>query len=202
MSARHYARTMPFADLAAALADAVRDGAVNARRCAARPGLVLYVYSQRCVYENLWTPVIETARGLVLDHDAGRVLATPFPKFFNLGERPGALPDEPFEALDKLDGSLGVVYHDGEGWRCSTKGGFESAQAQWAQRWLDARDLSPLTIGTTYCFEIIYSANRIVVRYPFEGLVLLAAYDEAGEERSRVDLLLSLIHISEPTRPY
>ncbi len=179
---------MGFDALAGSLDAHVAGGAVKVVRCAERPDLALYVYTQRAVYENLWTPVVEAARGLVLDHAARRVVATPFPKFFNYGERGLSLPDEPFEVFDKLDGSLGVVFHDGERWRVTTKGAFASPQVQWAQAWLDARDLSALRVGTTYCFEIVYTANRIVVRYSWEGMVLLAAYDEDGAELPREDI--------------
>ena len=61
------------------------------------------------------------------------VRATPFPKLFNYGEFGIALPDAPFEVFDKLDGSLGIVFHDGARWRVVTKGAFDSAQARWAQ---------------------------------------------------------------------
>lgn len=181
----HPARSLAFVDLVASLEAAISAGAVKVVRDAARPALALYCYTQRAVYDNLWTPTVEAARGLVLDHGAMCVRATPFPKFFNYGERGLSLPDESFEVFDKLDGSLGVVWHDGDRWRVSTKGAFASPQAQWAQAWLDARDLSPLRVGATYCFEIIYAANRIVVRYPWEGMVLLAAYDADGREFTR-----------------
>jgi RNA ligase len=69
-------------------------------------GLLLYAYSERCVFEDAWTPHRMAARGLILDPAARRIVATPFPKFFNAGERGGAIPDLPFEAFDKLDGSL------------------------------------------------------------------------------------------------
>lgn len=75
MTTIHFARTLPFADLAVALAAEVARGAVAMRRCAARPSLALYVYTNRATYENLWNPAVEAARGLVLDHDARRVVA-------------------------------------------------------------------------------------------------------------------------------
>lgn len=186
MSAVHFARTLPFSDLAAALDAEVARGAVAMRRCAARPSLALYVYTNRATYENLWNPVVEAARGLVLNHDAQRVVATPFPKFFNLGEHGRCPPEgEAFEAFEKVDGSLGVLAHDGERWRVTTKGGFESPQALWAERWLASRDLSALVVGATYLFEIVYPENRVVVCYPWSGLAFLGAYGEDGREWPR-----------------
>jgi RNA ligase len=187
----HPAHAIPFNDLVAQLTAAVRDGHVSERRHPDRPDLALYCYTNRCVYENAWTPVIEAARGLVIDHGTQRVVATPFPKFFNHGERTAAMPDEPFEVFDKLDGSLGVVFFDDvtSTWRVATKGSFTSTQAQWATAHLDTLNTSSLTRGATYCFEIVYTANRIVVRYPWEGLALLAVYGDDGCEWTRRDVV-------------
>lgn len=178
----HPARTTPFDELAAALDTRVRAGAV-AR--ANQGPLALYIYTNRCVYDGLWDDVSVLARGLVLDHAARVVRATPFPKFFNYGERGAAIPDEPFEVYEKLDGSLAIVFHDGQRWRVVTKGAFDSAQAQWARAWLSLRSMDALAVGTTYLFEAIYPENRIVVRYDTAGLSLLAAYDEFGDELDR-----------------
>ena len=185
----HPARAWSFADLAAALLAEAHRGAVTVRRCAERNSLAMYTYSNRATYEHLWTPAVEMARGLILDHDAQRIVATPFPKFFNLGERGVTPPSEAFEAFEKVDGSLIVLAHDGERWRCTTKGSFASAQAQWAQAWLATRDTSALLTGVTYCFEAVYPENRIVVAYPWSGLVLLGAYGEDGREWSYPELL-------------
>ena len=108
--------------------------------------------------------------------------STPCPKFFNVGERRGDAPDLPFEAFEKLDGSLVIVFHHAGRWLACTKGAFDSEQAVWAQSRLDGVDLSALTPGTTYLFEAVYPENRIVVRYPEPALVLLAAYDGEGCE--------------------
>lgn len=145
-------------------------------------GLTQYVYSERCVYEEAWTPITMAARGLVLDRAARAIVATPFPKFFNLGERGETIPDLPFETMEKLDGSLIIIFHHDGRWRTATKGAFQSAQAQWAQAFLDRHDLGALKPGVTYLAEAIYPENKIVIRYEESGLVLLAAYDEHGFE--------------------
>jgi RNA ligase len=122
------------------------------------------------------------ARGLVLDHDAKLLVATPFPKFFNVGEGGRLIPDLPFEAFEKLDGSLAIIHHHGGCWRAVTKGDFQSDQAKWAEAQLDAQDLSALVPGTTYLAEAVHPGNRIVIRYEQAALILLAAYDETGVE--------------------
>ncbi|GDX80072.1 hypothetical protein LBMAG42_18830 [Deltaproteobacteria bacterium] len=186
----HPARRVSFAELAAALELRVRSGAVARVR---KGALSLYVYTNRCVYDAMWDDVSVLARGLVLDHEAAVVRATPFPKFFNFGERgagpdAASLPNEPFEAYEKLDGSLAILFFDGEGWRVVTKGAFDSAQAAWAAAWLRPRALHALDRDSTYLFEALYPENRIVVRYDRAELVLLGAYSGAGVELSRAEL--------------
>jgi RNA ligase len=54
-----------------------------------------------------------------------------------------------------------------------------SPQAQWGKQWLDNHPeiTQDLHLDITYLVEIIYKENKVVISYPFEGLVLLGAYD-------------------------
>lgn len=135
------------------------------------------------------TPATIRCRGLIADDATGEIVAWPFPKFFNVAEhdlgQPYAppLPDEPFEVYDKIDGSLGVVFHHADRWHAASKGSFTSEQATWAQRWLDEHDTGALWPDTTYLAEIVYPENRIVVDYgQRQDLVLLGAFDRDGTE--------------------
>lgn len=177
----HPARSFDFQQLRDGLADANAKGLVYSRRDEAT-GLRLFVYTARTVFEDAWDPITLLARGLVLDERAQEVVATPFPKFFNAGEKRGDVPALPFEAFEKLDGSLIVIFHAAGKWRCITKGAWDSRQAIWAQAQIDALELSPLTVGITYLAEAISPENRIVVAYDRPELVLLAAYDQSGRE--------------------
>jgi len=176
----HIAHRMSFDDLLRGLREARDQRLVYERRDAA--GLSLFIYSDRCVYDVAWTPITMAARGLILDTSERTIAATPFPKFFNLGERGEQVPDLPFETMEKIDGSLIILFHHNGRWRTATKGDFASSQARWAQQLIDKQDLSPLMPGTTYLAEAIYPENKIVVRYDETGLVLLAAYDAHGIE--------------------
>ena len=176
----HPAHTMPFDDLLAGLEAAHRQRHVYERP--GPDGLMLYVYFERCVYDSAWTPFTLAARGLILDMEGRRIAATPFPKFFNAGERDGAIPDLPFETTEKLDGSLIILFHHRGRWRTATKGSFVSAQAQWAQARVDALDHSHLAPGTTYLAEATYPENKVVVYYSEASLRLLAAYGADGRE--------------------
>ncbi|MFE3760859.1 RNA ligase [Streptomyces sp. NPDC059104] len=151
--------------------------------------LSIYTYTRTAQYEQIWNRVTTRCRGLVADDTTGAVVALPLPKFFNVGEHEQgrayapALPDEPFEVYDKVDGSLAVVFHYADHWRVASKGSFISAQATWGQRRLDTRDTAALVPGVTYLAEILYPQNRIVVDYgDRRDLVLLAAYGPDGTE--------------------
>jgi len=182
----HPAHTIPFDDLVTRLKTARDERLVYERP--GPGGLTLYVYTERCVYESAWDLATISARGLILDLTAKKIVATPFPKFFNLGERDGAAPDLPFTVTEKLDGSLIIVFHHGGVWRTATKGAFESPQAVWARERLAERDVTALNPGTTYLAEATYPENRIVVRHDTAALRLLAAYDAGGIEVPAQDI--------------
>lgn len=173
---------------AQALTEAIDAGYVTRKSHPELP-LSIYTYTRTAQYERVWNQVTTRCRGLVADDATGAVIALPLPKFFNVGEHESgrpyapALPDEPFEVYDKVDGSLGVLFHYAGHWRVASKGSFTSTQATWAQRRLDGRDTSALVPGTTYLAEILYPQNRIVVDYgDRRDLVLLAAYGADGTE--------------------
>ncbi|WP_251069848.1 T4 RnlA family RNA ligase [Streptomyces sp. ISL-96] len=175
---------LPPAELAAAL-----DAGHVTRKPHPELPLSIYTYTRTCQYERIWNRVTTRCRGLVADDITGEIIALPLPKFFNVGEHEAgqpyapALPDEPFEVYDKVDGSLAVVFHYAGRWQVASKGSFISAQARWAQRRLDGRDTSALSPGVTYLAEILYPQNRIVVDYgDRRDLVLLAAFGKDGAE--------------------
>jgi len=182
----HPARMLPFDELWQALQTAKTEGLVKEN--VGHDGLRLFCYSESCVYERLWNDASLLARGIILDPHSKRVVATPFPKFFNVGEHAESLPDLPFETFEKLDGSLIIMFHHKGEWRCATKGSLASEQAKWAAAWILRYDLSCLDTETTYLAEAIYPENRIVVHYQHTGLVLLAAYRADGSEISYDEL--------------
>jgi RNA ligase len=170
------------------LTRAVNDGHVVRNRHPHLP-LVMLSYTRACQYAGAWTPLTTRCRGLVVDERTGTIVAWPFEKFFNVPEHAlgrayaPPLPDEPFRIYDKVDGSLGIIFHFGGRWHAASKGSFDSPQAQWAQQWLDARDTTGLRPGTTYLAEIVHPGNRIVVNYgDLSDLVLLGAFAADGSE--------------------
>lgn len=160
--------------------------------------LLIHNYSQATQYERHWTPETLMSRGLVTDLQ-GQVVARPFGKFFNLEEHVslmGPLPEEPFEVYEKMDGSLGILYHWEGKTAIATRGSFESEQALRATQ-IFQRKYSHLRLDPdlTYLVEIIYPENRIVVDYgAMEDLVLLAVMHTAtGQELPLPDMGLPLV---------
>lgn len=170
------------------LEDLVEGGYVSRRR---HPRLDLWIlnYTPKTQYEGAWNDTTRRCRGLIVD-SMNRVRSRCLPKFFNLEESRVEVDDRlrrgvPFRAFEKIDGSLGISYRDGDRARIATRGSFTSDQADRANRILDSKhhaaDLDP---DLTYLFEIVYPENRICVDYGgMEDLVLLAAiHTESGEE--------------------
>jgi RNA ligase len=120
-------------------------------------------------------------RGLVTDH-TGDIVAKPFDKFFNIEEGKFE-PTENFEVYEKMDGSLGIVFwYEGQ-WVVATRGSFGSDQAIKAREILKKYNTDIMFRHLTFCFEIIYPENRIVLDYGNdEKLVLLGTFDKNGKE--------------------
>ncbi len=150
--------------------------------------LRIYNYTAKAQYDSVWNATTLICRGLIAD-EYGTVVARPFSKFFNL-EQVEQLPNEPFEVYEKLDGSLGILYWIDDEPYISTRGSFESTQAQTASQLLWTYDLSGLDRRLTYLLEIIYPENRIVVNYgDRRELVLLAVIDTTtGQEHPVRDI--------------
>jgi RNA ligase len=134
--------------------------------------LTIWNYSEKVQYDNLWDDITIQTRGLVTD-DKGNIVARPFKKFFNDSEKKHT-PTPDFDVYEKMDGSLGILFHyDGE-WVLATRGSFTSDQAVKGFEMLQNYEYQKLHKDYTYLFEIIYDDNRIVVKYDYEDLILLA----------------------------
>lgn len=138
--------------------------------------LTIWNYTEKVQYQGLWDEITLMTRGLVTDN-YGDIVARPFNKFFNLGEGKYT-PTEEFDVFEKMDGSLGILFHYDNQWILATRGSFTSDQAVKGMEILKKYRYERLLPGFTYLFEIIYPENRIVVDYDgMEDLVLLAVID-------------------------
>lgn len=137
--------------------------------------LTIWNYSERVQYENLWDDITLQTRGLVTD-ELGNIVARPFKKFFNQEESKHT-STESFEVYQKLDGSLGILFYYAGEWIFSTRGSFTSDQSIKGFEMLKNYNYEKLHKEYTYLFEIIYSENRIVCKYPFDDLILLGVIE-------------------------
>lgn len=151
-------------------------------------GMVLFNYTQTAQFANRWNYFERISRGLILDAVTGEVIARPFPKFWNWGERFNETPI--IDITEKVDGSLGILYYRNGVHRIATRGSFTSDQAQWATAYLKQFYLETLNNDYTFLFEIIYPENRVVVDYKGrQDLVLIGARHRfTGVELSRKSL--------------
>ena len=143
--------------------------------------LTIWNYTEKVQFENLWDEVTLMCRGLVTDNE-GNMVAIPFQKFFNI-EEGKFTPTENFEVYEKMDGSLGIVFWYQGQWVVATRGSFTSDQAIKATEILKKYNKDIMFRHLTFCFEIIYPENRIVLDYgDDEKLVLLGTFDKNGKE--------------------
>jgi len=114
-----------------------------------------------------WDDYTMACRGMVIDAE-GNILARPFGKFKNYEEHDPSEIDMSmdYEVFEKMDGSFIVVfyYHERSGWIVASRGSFISEQAIVAEELLGDKWLY-FAKNCTYCLEVIYPENRIVVNY-------------------------------------
>lgn len=198
---QHPARRVDFDTLYRELLNRVDAGLVHRTTL---NDLELFVYTRDCVYEQAWDYYTALARGLILCPEQKKVVATPFPKFFNYSE--GGVywtPDAPMEVYEKIDGCLGTIYHHNGAWRLASKGSLDGDVQQAGEKLMHQNiNLDCLVPGNTYCCEILTEVKRIVVPYDYEALVLLAAYDAEGYELSwdQIQNVADSAHFQLPQR--
>src|SRR5271156_5069101 len=167
----------------------IQDGIVSERK---HPDpecpLVIYCYTKKATYNNIWDDVTCRTRGLIVDKTNDVIVARPFEKFFNLNtfgrDETYIMGDKIGEVSEKLDGSLGIYYNYGKWFGVATKGSFSSDHAIWATAWLN-NHINTVNSGKKYnggftlLFEIICeSVQQHVVTYDFkERLVLIGIVD-------------------------
>jgi RNA ligase len=164
--------------------DAVNNKLVNSQTHPELP-YTIFKYTQTTVFEQNWNHITMAARGLIVNHETGEIVARPFSKFFNHneGNAPLDLMHGPAVVMEKLDGSLGISYLDDKGeLRIASSGSFMSEQAQHANKVYDSlyRGRWNPNPSLTYMWEIIYPENRIVVNYGDEDdLHLIGAVEKS-----------------------
>jgi RNA ligase len=139
-----------------------------------------------------WSAQLKRCRGIVFDRDA-RLVAQPFPKFFNWGEIDHN-STHPAEITEKLDGHLIIVFQYGDHVVLTTRGDFESPSGLLAQELLANLRLPLAFRHATIMCEFIHPETKVGVDYagatrlvvigatinsrdqPHAGLVAIADY--------------------------
>ncbi len=152
-------------------------------------GLILATYSREYQFGNFanqWDPFIEHTRGIVLDIGTPDTIECPVValgliKLFNYGEGEIHYPSPDATivgCVEKVDGSLGLLFHHNGAWKLTTRGGLNSDIAVYGKKILDRQldgDYKRFDPKYTYLFEIVYPDNQIVVDYKGkEELVYIA----------------------------
>ena len=187
-----------------AIADRVARGDRDFGRvmCKEQGEYVLLTYTAEAQYGGNFTEVEKICRGLVVRRD-GRIMALPLPKFFNLGEpQCPPLPDEPYTVWEKIDGSLGIFWHDGDGWRCNTRGSFDNEYTVFGMRdWIQC-DWGQFFRNnwTVMCEICIDSDDMPRAAYKPQGLYLLAVRDNySGADLSLLNDIPTRCWLDMPT---
>lgn len=160
------------------------------------PNLHMFKYSQT---ESLMgEPVVQGCRGLILDADRDwDIVAYPYDKFFNQGEGHAAPIDwTTARVLEKLDGSLMILYHYDGAWQVASSGlpdasgnvnggAMTFADLFW-ETWGDLGYRAPEGLeGFTFMLELMTKHNRVVVKQAAARVVAHGARDcGTGEEFS------------------
>lgn len=155
-------------------------------RTSQHPKLDLHVwnYSALAQTNNLWDQVTLEARGLVTD-SRGQVIGRSSSKFFNQGSRYAHVPADPtsFRVQEKLDGSLGLIFHYHGAWHVASHCSFISRQAVLSAEMLQKYSIAGLDTSLCYACELIHPSNRLIVEYGSQAdLVILAAFHRDGSE--------------------
>lgn len=136
---------------------------------------LIFNYNENAEYQNRWNFFERISRGLIVHAKTGEIVARSFDKFFNWRAEQHFSHAPIVRVMEKLDGSLGILYRQQEGYAIATRGDLNNPQTKWANQKIQHFDLADLPLEYTLIFELIYPKNRIIVDYgQREELVLLA----------------------------
>lgn len=144
--------------------------------------LVSLKYNQ--IESPMHEPIVQECRGMVVHVPTGTILAHPYNKFWNHGETLAAPIDwDTARVLEKLDGSLMILYHHGGEW-CVASSGHPTAGGPYGDAGGTFRDAFWKTWGkrrlpdaksTCFMFEFCANEHRIVCRHDEPRIVLHGA---------------------------
>ena len=123
-------------------------------------------------------PVVQEARGIIIDTEAKRVVCWPFRKFGNIQEDyADKINWKTARVEEKIDGSIIKLWYYENAWRWSTNACINAEKAMAspeisfmniieAAENLKEINFSKLNHDYTYIFELTSPYNRVVIKYP------------------------------------
>lgn len=148
--------------------------------------LYIYNYTHKTQFDSHWNNVTLNCRGLILD-DNYNIVARSFSKFFNYEEidakKIPLVSSDYVYVQEKVDGSLGILFHYNNEWILATRGSFISDQAIRGMKIIKNNyKLATFDTSLIYLVEIIYPENKIVVDYGNEErIVFLTVFTKEYE---------------------
>ena len=167
--------------------------------------LWLLNYSKSCQLEHMWNEVTTQCRGLIINM-FGNIKARPFVKFYNYEELEGlgiTVPNLPFDAYEKMDGSLGIMYWLNDVPYLATRGSFNSEQCKHGTEILHTKYKNMwdrFDKSKTYLFEIIYPEDKHCIVYgpEVDDIFLLAVIDtDTGLETDSIDNYRDVLSVTK-----
>lgn len=167
-------------------------------------GYHIFNYEVGCDFSD---PVVQEARGIILDLAHNKVVCWPFRKFGNWQESYADKIDwKSARVQEKVDGSLTKLWFDyaQNAWVWSTNGTINAADAtasgvknfleliKSAVNYKDI-DFSKLNKDWTYMFELVSPYNQIVIKYPVTKL-----YHIGTRSNSTGQELVTYVGVEQP----
>ena len=146
---------------------------------------------------NFYNPIVQEARGIIIDMNTLDVVCWPFRKFGNYGEGYADKIDwKTARVQDKIDGSIVKLYHYNGRWKWATNGIIDAQDAPLStmdnktfmdliKEAVNYKDLhmDDLDKNTTYIFELVSPFSQIVICYLQTKLYHIGSRkNDTGEE--------------------
>lgn len=140
-------------------------------------------------------PIVKQARGLVLEKDTWKIVAKSMDRFYNYSEYIEDIKNfdwSDFSVVEKVDGSLFLLYYYDGDWHCNTRGSFgDKCPNECGKTWrqifemaFNVKHFCYLDKSTTYVCELCSPYTKVVKYYPEPQLYLLACFKGERETDS------------------
>lgn len=161
------------------------------------PNLEIYNYTDKCSFEEHWTPYTRMCRGLVVDTKTREIIIHCIPKFFNEGELYADVVDKNNAIITLKEDGYMVQYthHEDYGLIVTSRGSFDSKYANYAYEFLKDRvkpQRERFSFMLELCKDFPGDESIIVTKHPKDYLTCWTAVDILGQELDRATIRANL----------